>query len=159
MSNQRICTFFGHRELERDISIDLEAAIRQMIEKQGITVFWSGGYGAFDSKAAFMVHKLKKEYPHITIILILAYLPKSKDRISEIYDDSIYPEGLEIVPKRFAISKRNRWMAEQCDAVIAYVNHTYGGAWQAYQLAQKQQKKCRNLGTLDMCASSGKSGV
>lgn len=38
--------------------------------------------------------------------------------LSDIYDAMIYLEGLENVPKRFAISRRNQWMAQNCDMSI-----------------------------------------
>ena len=37
--------------------------------------------------------------------------------------ETIYPEGLEYTPRRFAISKRTQWMVQQSDYVIAYVEH------------------------------------
>ena len=95
----------------------------------GATTFWVGGYGAFDSYAAGCVRRLKKEYPQISLDLILAYLPIGKHALADAYDSTIYPEGLELVPQRFAISKRNRWIVDNCDMIIAYVRSTYGGAY------------------------------
>ncbi len=42
--------------------------------------------------------------------------------------DTIYPEGLEVVPPKFAVSKRNAWMLERCEYVITYVKFNFGGA-------------------------------
>ena len=121
--------FFGHRVVYEDITIELHEAIRKAIEEYGVTTFWCGGYGAFDEKAAGAVFRIKQRYPEIELLLIRAYLPKQRDQLPEIYDGSIYPEGLENVPKRFAISHRNQWMATNCDMVIAYIKHGYGGAF------------------------------
>ena len=131
----KICAFFGHREFGSDISKELEAAVRDAIVKQGVTAFWVGGYGLFDSYAAGTVNRLKEEFPQITLHLILAYLPTGKSTVSAIYDSSIYPEGLELALPRFAISMRNRWIVGHCDMIIAYVNHKYGGAYEAYRRA------------------------
>ncbi len=49
-------------------------------------------------------------------------------------------KGIETVPKRFAISWRNKWMIEQSDVVVTYVTHGFGGAWQFKALAQRQGK-------------------
>ena len=106
----KVCAFFGHREIWDDISAPLEQAIRTAIMQYGVTSFWVGGCGQFDAYAAGSVRRLKKEFPHIRLYLILAYLPMKKDPYFCAYDSTIYPEGLEFVPKRFAISKRNRWM-------------------------------------------------
>ena len=144
----KVCAFFGHREMWRDLSGSLEEAIRMAITKHGATVFWVGGYGNFDSCACGIVRMLKMEYPHISLHLILAYLPERKDPLAEYYDSTIYPEGLETVPRRFAISKRNQWIVNNCDMVIAFVDHNYGGAYTAYRSAKRKGKVITNIGYL-----------
>lgn len=140
------CAFFGHREVWGDISEPLEQAIRKTITEYGATTFWVGGYGQFDSYAAGSVRRLKKEYSQISLHLILAYLPTKNHSLADYYDSTIFPEGLELVPKRFAINRRNRWIAHNCDMVIAYVEHRYGGAYTAYQAAKAAGKMVINLG-------------
>lgn len=54
-------------------------------------------------------------------------------------------EGLENAPRKFAISKRNRWLIEHCDTVIAYVKYSTGGAAQFKELAEKKQKWIINI--------------
>ena len=71
-------------------------------------------------------------------------MPVKKDENSE-YSDTIYPMGLENVHPRFAIERRNRWLVDNSDYVIAYVNRTYGGAAKFYELAVKRKKKTINL--------------
>lgn len=144
---ERVCAFFGHREIWKDISVPLEEAVRMAITDYGITNFWVGGYGQFDSCAAGCVRRLKREFPNVRLQLVLAYLPMGEDPLTSSYDSTIYPEGLELVPKRFAISKRNQWMANYCDIAIAYVNQAYGGAYQGYRTA-KRKKLVINLGSL-----------
>ena len=51
------------------------------------------------------------------------------------------PEGIERVPKRFAISWRNNWMLENSDYVVAYVTHSWGGAVQFVEKAEKRGQK------------------
>lgn len=65
-----------------------------------------------------------------------AYLPTKETQ----YKNTLYPEGLESVPLRFAISHRNKWMVEKSDYVIAYVNWNFGGAAQFYEMAKKKVK-------------------
>lgn len=50
------------------------------------------------------------------------------------------PEGIETVHPRFAISWRNKWMIKQSDYVVTYVTHSWGGAAQFAELAEKQKK-------------------
>ena len=81
---------------------------------------------------------LSQTYP-ITYSVVLAYLPIEKNKYDNL-TNTIYPEGLETVPKRFAISWRNKWMIQQSDVVVTYVTRTYGGAWQFKAMAERQGK-------------------
>ena len=95
-----------------------------------------------------MVYKtlegLSKRYP-ISFAIALAYMPGAKD---EYYEEkhTILPEGIETAPRRFAISRRNKWMVEQADYVVTYVRNTIGsGAAQYKELAEKKGKKVINI--------------
>ena len=64
------------------------------------------------------------------------------DRIDSIrndYDEVIFPP-LETVPLKFAIRERNKWMIRECDYVIAYVTHGWGGAAQTLRYAYVKEK-------------------
>ena len=81
---------------------------------------------------------LSHTYP-ITYSVVLAYLPTKKSEYDD-HTNSILPEGIETAPKRFAISYRNKWMVEQSDIVVTYVTHSFGGAAQFKEMAEKQGK-------------------
>ncbi len=123
--------------------------IEFLIQNHNINYFWVGGYGEFDRMASRAIRELKKSYPHICLQLVLAYLPqKNKSELTylyQLYDDLVYPEGLEIIPQRFAIVKRNQYMIANSDIIITYVNNESGGAYQALQHAQKMKKNVINL--------------
>lgn len=53
------------------------------------------------------------------------------------YDEIIYPP-LEKIPKKFAILRRNEWMIDNADLVIAYIRRSWGGAAQTLKYAQKK---------------------
>lgn len=108
------------------------------IIKQGVNIFYLGGYGAFDSLAAAVLRKQKTQYPEIELILVLAYFDTKRDTSG--YDSTVYPP-LETVPRRFAISHRNRWMVENSDVVVAYVLHDWGGAATTLRCARKKKKQ------------------
>ena len=57
---------------------------------------------------------------------------------------NVYPP-IEKTPPRFAISKRNEWMMANADLIIAYVNHTYGGAYKSLGIAVQRKKKIINI--------------
>jgi hypothetical protein len=50
------------------------------------------------------------------------------------------PEGIETVPKRFAISWRNKWMLSRADYVVTYITRSWGGAAQFAELAERKEK-------------------
>ena len=55
------------------------------------------------------------------------------------------PANIEAVFPRFAISYRNKWMLQQCEIVVTYFTHDYGGAAKFAELARKQGKVVINL--------------
>lgn len=103
----------------------------------GAATFYLGGYGDFDSLAATAVRRQKAVYPHITAILVLAYLNRETD--TSRYDDTTYPP-LENVPPRYAIVRRNEWMVRESDVVISGVTHGWGGAAKTLDYARRKQK-------------------
>ena len=132
-------TFCGHSQVEnsRDVT-DWLLIITQKLIEQGGKTFYLGGYGGFDSLAASVLRQKKKLYPQIELILVLPYLHTSKEILE--YDDTIYPP-LESVPPRYAISKRNQWMVDISDVVVAYVLHSWGGAATTMRYAKRKNKK------------------
>lgn len=132
-------TFCGHSQVEnsRDVT-DWLLIITQKLIEQGGKTFYLGGYGEFDSLAASVLREKKKLYPQIELILVLPYLHTSKEILE--YDDTIYPP-LESVPPRYAISKRNQWMVDISDVVVAYVLHNWGGAATTMRYAKRKNKK------------------
>ena len=131
-------TFCGHSKLNRPDSFSkwLDVILPSLIEG-GATTFYLGGYGAFDGLAAAAVKKQKKTYPHIELILVLAYLDRDID--TSYYDDSTYPP-LERVPRRYAILRRNEWMVSASDVVVSGVTHSWGGAARTLEFAQRKKK-------------------
>ena len=94
-------------------------------------------YGAFDGLAAAAVRKQKETYPHIELILVLAYLYRDID--ASRYDSTTYPP-LETVPPRYAIVKRNEWMVSESSVVISGVTHSWGSAAKTLEFAQRKKK-------------------
>ena len=61
-------------------------------------------------------------------------------------EHSILPEGIETVPRRFAINYRNKWMLTKSDIVVTYVTRNFGGAVQFKEMAEKLRKSAIELG-------------
>lgn len=109
-------------------------------------MFYIGNNGDFDDIVRKNLKLLKLNYPHINYAVVLAYMPYKKDGLCyKDYTDTIYPNGLENTPPKYAIIKRNQWMINQCDYVVTYVRHTFGGAAQFKELALKKGKTVINL--------------
>ena len=83
-----IATFCGHSRISQSAEVEkwLYTVTQRLIE-QGITTFYLGGYGAFDSLAESVLRKQKKRYPQIELVLVLAYL-KTRQDISY-YDSTV----------------------------------------------------------------------
>ena len=132
-------TFCGHAQISQSEKIEkwLYDVTQKLIE-QGATTFYLGGYGAFDSLAASVLREQKKQYPQIELVLVLAYLNTGRNTSG--YDSTVYPP-LETVPRRCAISHRNRWMVESADVVVAYVLHDWGGAATTLRCVRQKKKQ------------------
>ena len=140
-----VCTFFGHRDCPASIKPKLRAVVEELIVRYGMDWFYMGRQGAFDAMARSVLRELAKVYPHISYAVVLERLPGPRDKAIWDFSDTIFPEGLETVPPRFAISKRNDWMLKQSDFVVTYITHNWGGAAQYAEKAQRQGQRVLNL--------------
>lgn len=143
-----ICTFFGHKNTPASIKPILKAKIKQVTEHYPDAKFYVGHNGSFDSMVISVLKELSENYPGISYNVVLAYLPSATaDKTGDFFYDvpSIYPEGIETVPKKYAISFRNEWMIRQADMVICYITHDFGGAAKYAQKARKNKKAVINL--------------
>lgn len=106
-------------------------------------MFYVGNNGSFDTMVRRQLEDLSQTYP-IEYHVVLAYLPTEKNKYDNL-TNTIYPEGLETVPKRFAISWRNKWMIQQSDVVVTYVTRNFGGAAQFKAMAERFGKLIINI--------------
>ena len=144
-----IITFCGHSDFlfSDDVKQQLKNILVSEIIKNPTCRFYLGGYGDFDSLCLRTLRELKKEFQDIELIFITPYIDKnySKLEFSKYhYDDVIFPP-LESVPRKFAILKRNEWMVEEADLVIAYVMYSWGGAAKTLEYAKRKKKRIINL--------------
>ena len=144
-----VCSFFGHRDVGEQIRPALAAEIERHITEHGVDTFYVGGYGNFDNMAAGVLREMKGRYPHISVFRILAYLPTDNKETGGDQTPTIFPDGLELVHPRYAITHRNRWIVEASDYIIAYVKSGYGGAYDALKYAKRKQKTVVNLADND----------
>ena len=146
---KKACTFFGHRDCPETIKPKIREAIIDLIENHGVTMFYVGNQGNFDRMVRSALKEVITAYPGIGYAVVLAYMPSAKvANLSEDFSDTMLPEGIEKVPKRFAIPWRNRWMIEHADYVVTYVTRSCGGSAKFQGIAIKMDKRIYDLTTL-----------
>lgn len=131
------CCFTGHRDIpqdqEQEIRRRLEGVLRCLIEK-GIRYFGSGGARGFDLMAADVVLQLKKEFPHIRLIMVLPCRDQTRgwkgedirhyERILTQADKVVY---LQEKYSPGCMQKRNRHLVDHSSVCVAYCTRNTGG--------------------------------
>ena len=143
------CYFIGHREADERLLPILTAAIEWLITEEQVSFFYVGGYGGFDRIAATAVKRMKLQHPEITLMLVLPYHPAERPIETPYgFDGTYYPEGLEKVPRRYAIVRTNEIMVKQSDWLVSYVRHGASNSRRILEYAQKQGTACININDL-----------
>lgn len=141
-----VAAFFGHKDTPSTVKPLLEKTVQRLIEEneenEKIT-FLVGTHGAFDRMTQSVLKEAAERYPKISCYIVLAYLPADNSEKYEL--PTLYPEGIELAPKKFAITFRNNYMVNECDTVVCYIKHDWGGAAQFVEKAKKKGKAIINL--------------
>ena len=155
MSRDKSCFFIGHREADERLLPRLELTIERLIAEENVRYFYVGGYGGFDRIAATAVKRAKQKYPDITLMLVLPYHPaKRAVPTPDGFDGTYHPEGLENIPRRYAIVRTNQIMVDTCDWLVCYVRHGASNSRNLLEYAQRQRAK-----GLIQIINIGESGV
>lgn len=133
----KTCCFTGHRNLtpaDRDlIKQKLEPALIRLIES-GVIYYGAGGALGFDTLAGLAVLKLKRQYPHIKLILVLPC--HSQTRGWKVEDIRVYEEIKSAADKVVYTSeeyhsgcmhKRNRHLVDHSGTCVAFLKNSSGG--------------------------------
>lgn len=144
------CFFIGHRDAPESAFPPLARAVEELAA-QGVEEFFVGHYGSFDRMAARAVLAVKARYPQAQLTLLLPYHPAEQAvALPPGFDGSLYPPGLEGVPRRYAIPRANRWMVEQCAHLVAYVSYPASNASKLAAWGKSLGKAVVNLGSLPL---------
>lgn len=142
----RTVACFGHSMVPADIISVVQDTIRNLLDDDPETEFLVGNQGQFDGIVYRVLNSLEKEFPNLQYKVVLAYMPGQKEDWERYPPErTYYPEGLELVHPKYVITKRNRWMVDQCDIVLCYITHSWGGAQQFVQQAERKGKKIINV--------------
>ena len=134
------CVFFGHRDVNYEPHRErIRKILIALIEREGITQFYSGNRGNFDRICSELVHELKTIYPQIRNTMILSYHPTRGFKLPAYYDDSVYL--LErAIPRAYAILETNKRLVEIADIIVSGVMYDFGGAYKANEYARRKKK-------------------
>ena len=144
-----IVAFMGHAQYRR-MQEDEKRILDIMEQRVGDAPcdFYLGEYGEFDRLAYDCAKRYKEKHAQCRLVFVTPYLPAEHNRyVSQQwkrFDCVLYPE-IEKTPRRYAILHRNRYIADNADFLIAYLTHTYGGAYKMYQYAKRKNKEIYNI--------------
>ena len=148
MKNQT-CSFTGHRDISANTKQKkrLESELRKLIT-QGIRYFGAGGALGFDTMAALAVLKLREEFSHVRLILVLPCKEQTKSWDEK--DKKTYKQILDKADKVIytaehyhsgCMHKRNRHLIDNSSVCICYLTNSKGGT--AYTVNYARQKGLR----------------
>lgn len=136
------CFFIGHREADERLLPKLKETIEWLILEENVGHFYVGGYGGFDRIAGAAVKQAKKQHPNIVLKLVLPYHPAERPIEAPAgYDGTYYPEGLENVPRRYAIVRANKILVDTSDWLVTYARHGASNSRNILEYAQRREKK------------------
>lgn len=136
------CFFIGHREVDESLLPKLQGAIERLITEEDVSYFYVGGYGGFDRIAGVAVKQAKKQHPKIVLKLVLPYHPAERPVVTPAgYDGTYYPDGIEKVPRQYAVVRSNKILVDTSDWLIAYVRHGASNSRKLLEYAQRRERK------------------
>lgn len=133
------CTFLGHRDCPDEIKPKLREVLIDLIENEGVEMFYVGRQGQFDAIVRSTLRQLTEAYPHIRYAVVLERVPGKQEGAD--YSDTMLPEGVEKVHPHYAISWRNKWMIDHADYAVTYIIHSWGGAVQSLKRAKARERR------------------
>ena len=137
----KTCFFIGHRDAPDSLRPLLDEAVESHIIEYGVADFVVGKYGSFDRMVAQALYKAKQQHPHIRLTMLLAYYEPNKSiNLPPGFEDSLYPDELENVPKRYAIVRANQYMVRHSEYLIAYDKGIVGNTRELVQYARRREE-------------------
>lgn len=123
------CFMFGSRDAAESEYPRICQAVEEAIG-DGVRLFIVGRYGHFDGMARRAVCQAKRLHPQVRLEILAPYYNcrAGADPLPPGADGWLYPEGMERVPRQYAIVRANRLMAGNVEQVIAGVYHGLGNS-------------------------------
>lgn len=142
-------SFIGHREIDDFFFVEdqVDSIVRDLIRSKEYVEFYVGRNGEFDTLVASVIKRVKKEMGghNSSLILVIPYPVAEMEAYENYYDEVEYPRELYKVHFKSAITKRNEWLVENSDMLVAYVIRDYGGAARCLKKAIEQGIEIRKI--------------
>lgn len=89
---------------------------------------------------ASVIKRAQRDYgkANNSIILVIPYPIANMEDMEKYYDEVMCPSELYNVHYKSAITKRNEWLVNNSDILIAYVERDCGGAYECLKKAQQK---------------------
>lgn len=146
-------TLFGHRDLyaHRKVEQWLCPILCDLIQTKPFVEIYIGRNGEFDLFAASVVKRVQKILgnENSVMTLVLPYHKTDIEYYENYYDNILIPQCVGRMHPKGAITKRNRWMVEEADLFVCYVERECGGAYNAMKYAKKLGKPIINIASLE----------
>lgn len=141
--------FIGHREIDNVGYVEdaIGEIAKSLLRTYEYIDFYVGRNGDFDISVASAVKRAQKSYgnSNSSLILVLPYSVKDECFFERFYDGIYYPLDHKTHFKK-AITLRNKWMIDNADLLICYVEEgRKGGALTTMNYAKKQGLRIINL--------------
>ena len=142
----KTCAFLGNANIldVKGTADKIRQSAVDLITQKQVDTFFVGTKGEFEILAHKIIEQVKCDYPEIKIMLVIAYA-QDLEKCSYNFDDFYYPPKSELGYKRWGIAKRNEWIIEQTDYIIA-CNQYQGRAYNYCEKAQRKGKEIVEIG-------------
>lgn len=152
-----VCCFSGHRIIPKEILPQIEMAVEKSVIEllsHDVIFFGSGGALGFDQLAAEAVLRLKANYTHIKLVMVLPCPPEQQSLKWNDGQKKRYFNLLEQADKVRVLSPqytnncmldRNRYLVNNSAYLICYLRKQHGGTFYTANYAERQGLKILRL--------------
>lgn len=142
----------GHRpeDAEDEGIVRIKVSTKLRYTNQDVSAFISGMAAGFDLWAADEAHKLGIDI--IAAVPWKGHAPRQGDEelyahILSVAKEVVYVDDGEDYPGPWVYHKRNEWMVDHADLIMAYLNphKEFGGTFQCYKYAKEVGKPIANI--------------
>lgn len=149
VDRSKVACFSGHRRLPQDsteLQSNLEKAIVELIES-GVVFFGNGAALGFDQLSATTVLKLRENYPHIRLVMVLPCPPEQQssrwndEQKKRYYKILGQADKVRILSPQYTdgcMLDRNRHMVDNSAYLICYLRQHSGGTFYPVNYAERK---------------------